>query len=387
MYNFILFENFHLATHHLYDLVLIARMMQSQGLSVVIFDVYHEIEKDELEGVPVIHWQSSRKIPDDQWMLRKHSLLETLVKSISQGIQTHYYFKEVMSFVYDKAEAFYCGSFHNKISTVLLKTKKPCYYWGLRSDRLNFSVKKLLTSPLIGIRLLRQRNAFLKNPYQRLFVSNPIIFKEHERLGVPSNRMVIREERVVEMKNDANLKAMDENISFLVIGQLRKEKHIPLTVGAFKHANIKGAKLKLIGRSRNDYETDITNAIASDERIARINAYLEYEDFYKFFSQSHFVLFADEQSKSCITNGTMMEALIHHRPIICPDYNPYSYYIKKYGVGLLYKAGDIDSYANTMREASQLGTAYFQKAIDAFLETIMYDYVAEQFVKDIKEQI
>ena len=83
----------------------------------------------------------------------------------------------------------------------------------------------------------------------------------------------------------------------------------------------------------------------------------------------------------------MMEALIHHRPIICPDYNPYTYYIKKYGVGLLYKAGDTESYANTMREASQLDTAYFQKAIDAFLETIMFDRVADQFVKDIKKQL
>lgn len=74
MIDFLLFENYHLASHHIYDLVLIARMMQSQGLHVAIFDVFHEISEDEKDGIPVIHWQSEHAVPDDSWMLRKHSV-------------------------------------------------------------------------------------------------------------------------------------------------------------------------------------------------------------------------------------------------------------------------------------------------------------------------
>ncbi len=387
MFDFLLFENYHQATHHLYDLVLIARMMQSQGLRVAIFDVFHEIPDDDKEGIPVVHWPSTCLVPDDSWMLRSHSLWETIVKSIKLRIQTHRYFKEVKRFITDKAVAFYCGSYYNGISSELFKIQKPCYYWGLRSERMRFSWCKLFPSPLSGLHILLERKRFLKNPYQRLFVSNPIIMDEFEQLGVARNRMVIREERVVEKRKDANLEALDRTVSFLVIGQLRKEKHIPITVQAFKEAAIPDSHLQLIGRSQGEYEQVISQAIQGNKRINRVNSFLEYEDFFRYFSSSHFVLFADEEGRSCITNGTMMEALIHHRPIICPDYNPYKHYVEKYGVGLLYKAGDVESYAEALIKATKFGVESFQERIDLFLETIMFDNVARQLVSEIKAQI
>lgn len=220
-----------------------------------------------------------------------------------------------------------------------------------------------------------------------MLTSNPIILEEHERLGVPRNRMVIREERVVEKQTEANLDALENEVTFLVIGQLREQKHVPLTIEAFKMAKIPQTRLKLIGRAREEHELEIMNAVNNDERIERLNAYLEYDDFYRSFSSSHFVLFADEKGPSCITNGTMMEALIHHRPVICPDYNPYSYYVNQYGIGLLYKAGDVVSYATTLEKAADLEVEFFQKNIDAFLDTIAFDKVAKQFANDITEQI
>ena len=61
-----LFESYHLAHNHIFDVVLIARMLQSQGNNVVIFDIYHEIAEDSLDGVPVMHWSSKYKVPDDK---------------------------------------------------------------------------------------------------------------------------------------------------------------------------------------------------------------------------------------------------------------------------------------------------------------------------------
>ena len=382
-YNFLLFENYHLATHHLYDLFMIARMIQSQGLKVAVFDVFHEIEEDVQDGIPIIHWQSIRTIPDDSWLLRKHSKWETAFKSIQLLIQTHCYFKEVVAFIRDKADAFYCGSYHKGISTELFLLQKPCYYWGLRSERLTFTWHKLFPSPFDGLHVLLQRRRFLRNQFQRLFVSNPIILEEHIRIGVPRSRMVIREERVVEKMTDANLSMMDAEVSFLVIGQLRKEKQVPITVSAFRQANIPGSTLKLIGRSQNDYEDTIESVISNDKRIVRVNEYLDYKDFFRYFSKSHFVLFADQQGQSCITNGTMMEALIHHRPVICPDFNPYSFYIDKYGIGLKYKAGDVKSYAAALKEAARLGAWHFQSAINTFLLTLDFNIVARQFATEL----
>lgn len=185
-------------------------------------------------------------------------------------------------------------------------------------------------------------------------------------------------------KNETSLQALDKTLSFLVIGQLRKSKHVPFTIEAFRLANMDGAMLKLIGRAHDEYEKEIQSAISNDKRIIRKNAFLEYGDFNKHFSKSHFVVFADEQGPSCITNGTMTEALINHRPIICPNYNPYKYYIEKYNIGLMYEAGNVDSYAATMRKARDLGVEYFQYSIDQFLKTLSFDVVAKKLVEDLK---
>lgn len=384
MYDFLLFENYHLAQHHRLDVLIIAKMLKSQGLKVAIFDIYHEDCADDIEGIPVLHWSSKNPIPDDSWMIRKHTAFETIIKSNMFQWQLHCYMKEVKSFIIDKAKNFYCGSYHNGMSTVFFDIQKPCYWWGLRSERFHFSIRKLIPSPHFGLHLLKERKKFIRNQNQRLFISNPIIIDEHERLGISRDRMIIREERVVEKVSEANLQTLDKNISFLVIGQLREAKHVPFTIQAFRKANIDGATLKLIGRSQDEYEKEIQSAISKDKRIIRKNAFLEYDDFNKHFSESHFVVFADEQGPSCITNGTMTEALINHRPIICPNYNPYKYYIEKYNIGLMYEAGNVDSYAATMKIARDLGVEYFQTSIDEFLKTIRFDVVAKKLVEDLK---
>ncbi|MDY3966258.1 MAG: glycosyltransferase [Prevotella sp.] len=382
--DYLLFENFHIASHHKYDVVLIARMLQSQGKSVAIFDIFHEDKEDSIEGIPVIHWKSRSQYPDDSWMHRKHTIWETLLHLMKDGCKIDNYMREVKTFIEDKADAFYCGSYHNFMSTVLFDIQKPCYWWGLRSDRFHFTPKKVLISPTEGLHILKEKRHFMRNPYQRLFVSNQIILEEHVNLGIPRERMVIREERVIEEQTDSNIEALDQEVSFLVIGQLRPQKHVPFTVEAFKKANILGATLKLIGKSQGEYENVIEKSISGDNRIIRENAFLEYSDFNKHFSESHFVLFADEQGPSCITNGTMMEALINHRPIICPDYNPYKMYVEKYDVGLLYKAGDPVSYAEAMKKAKDLGVNHFENAISSFLETISFEKVARELIENIE---
>lgn len=382
-FDFIVFENYILATHHLYDVELIARMLHSRGLRVAIFDVFHQWTAGEVGGVPVIHWQPANPLPDTSWMKRKHSKIETLTKSFVFRRQYSRYMKDAMAYIQDRADRFYCGSYHNGLPVSLLELEKPCYWWGLRSERMRFSLRKMLSSPMIGLRVLNERRRFLRNPMQRLFVSNPIIMDEHERLGVPRDRMVIREERVVEHPDLSELHGQSSDISFLTIGLLRPEKHVTTTIEAFRAADINNSTLRLTGRSSVGYEEDIERSIAGDARIVRRNGFLEYNDFNNAFREAHFVVFADEQGPSCITNGTLTEALINRRPVICPDYNPYRYYIDRYHVGLMYKGGDVESYAEAMKKAAEFGSARFLPAIDDFLKDIEFHKVAKEFVEAI----
>lgn len=80
----------------------------------------------------------------------------------------------------------------------------------------------------------------------------------------------------------------------------------------------------------------------------------------------------------------MTEALINHRTIICPNYNPYKYYIEKYNIGLMYEAGNVDSYAARMEKARDLGVEYFLSSIDQFLKTLSFDVVVKKLLEDLR---
>ncbi len=375
IYDFILFENYHLAHNHKIDLVLIARMLQDQGLRVAILDIYGEDKVNNIEGVEVIRLPFNSYPPVYKKTFGKTRLLWHQRK----------YYKRVIEHIESQAKNFYCGSYHVLLPSILLDIKKPCYFWGLRSSRMTKFLRMQRNSdPVCVLHAMRLKRKFMKNLNMRLFVSNEIIKGEFENLGIDSKRLVIREERCVEEDTPNRLELCPNTPTFLVIGQLRKQKHISTTIAAFKKANLENSILYLVGRSQDNYEETISKAIGNDNRIERINNFLSYKDFLSYYSKAHFVLFADEQGDSCITNGTFTEALIKHRPVIAPNHNPFSYYINKYGVGLLYTPGDVDSYADAIRRGSDLGTAYFQTNINIFLETIKFENAAKDLVDYIK---
>lgn len=381
-YDFILFENYRNASHHKFDLIQTASFLKYSGMNVGILDIFREYSVPEIEGIKVIHHNVKLKIPIAKWTNNKFI---NLFKKLKFIYQQHKFMKAIVKEITPLADQFYFGSYYELVSSVLVSIKKPSYFWGLRSARLKSpTFKDILKEPIAGIHKWYINRMFKVNPYQRLFVSNQIILDEHVALGIPSERIVIREERVVKEKTSSLLEKLTPNVSFLTIGLLRKEKNIDKTIRAFKNANIEGAQLFLVGRSANGYEAVLKKEAGTTKNIIRINAFLEYDDFFNYFTQSHFILFADSQGSCCITNGTMMEALIHHRPVICPNYNPYKYYIEKYHIGLLYEPGNLESYSYTLKQAVLMGAKSFQQPIDKFLETISFDIVSQELVEKIR---
>lgn len=384
-YDFILFENYHLATHHKIDLYLIAQMLQHEGLNVAILNIYGEDATSSIKNIPIINLPFPAQVPNDEWQRKPKNKIHSFFATLILLKQQHTYIKKVIKTIIPLADNFYIGSYHLGMSSQFLHINKPCYYWGLRSERMNHFGKHFLKNPIYGIRMIQLKYLFFKNSFQRLFISNEIIMKEFSKLGLSTKRMTIREERCIEDIGTPNLNNRIPELTFLIIGQLRKEKHIETSISAFKLANIPNSYLKLVGKIRNDYTNTITTAINKDKRIECISDFLPYDEFNKWFTKSHFVLFADEQGPSCITNGTMMEALINYRPIIGPNYNPYSYYINKYNIGILYEPGNIIDYANALKKAQSLGTSYFVPYIKSFLSTILFNKVSKKFISDLKE--
>ena len=111
-YDFILFENYHHASNHKYDMFLIAKLLKSKGLKVAVLDIYHEDREHEHDGIPVIHLQKEKVIPDDKWQKAPVNKLFSLLCLVRFLWQQHFYMKDVLSEVEPLADRFYCGSYH-----------------------------------------------------------------------------------------------------------------------------------------------------------------------------------------------------------------------------------------------------------------------------------
>lgn len=384
LYDFLLFENYHQAQNHKFDLVLIARLLQHVGLKVAIVDIYHEYVKDDIEGIPVIHLKYHHSIPNDKWQLHPKNKFLSMLCTFRFLWQQRRYMLHVWREIEPLADRFYCGSYHLMMPMTFFKSKKPCYYWGLRSSRMTDFWKHFKRIPIIGIRMLRLKQAFMRNASQCLFVSNEIIKKEFENLGVDDKRLAIREERCTDGTEEPHYEMLSSNFSILTIGMLRPEKRIDYTVKEFQSASEgKDWNYILAGKSQGKYEEVINNAIKGYDNIMRINEYMDYDRFYELIRESHFVVLADKQQFSSVTNGTMMEALINYRPIIVPNYNPYKYYIEKFGLGIMFnpeKPGDL---TRAISVAERLGTRNFEESIRKYLSTIEFENVSKNLYSQI----
>ena len=385
LYDFILFENFHSAFHHKIDVYLIARLLKSKGLKVAILNIYGEDKQDDYSEIELLDLPFSDNIPNDKsWVESKDNNIKRLFYVIRFLNQQARYMKKVYDFIQDKAVRFYVGSYHLVMPAVFMKLNKPCYYWGLRSYRMTGFGRLFKKNPFLAFRMIYLKKRFIKNEYQSLFVSNNIIKTEFVALGVPEKRLVLREERCIEKKEEYNHEVKDKQFSLLVIGGLRRQKHVETTIEAFKNAKLSEGVLRLVGENKDiDYERVILDRLAESSNIERINGKLDYMAFNEYLRRAHFTLFADEKGASSVTNGTMMESVINYTPIIAPDYDPYSFYVKKYGLGLLYKPGDIKSYSEAIKKAYKIGYGSFVEKIKEFHKTIEFDVVANQLFDGI----
>ena len=388
MYDFILFENFHSAFHHKYDVYLIARLLKSKGFKVAILNIYGEDKADNYPNIDLIELPFKYMIPDDKsWIDYKGTIIKRLYYVIRFLIQQQKYMAKVRSFIEDKAENFYLGSYHLLMPFSFFSLKKPCYYWGLRSSRMTNFGGLFVHNPFLALRMIRLRNHFFKNGFQSLFVSNEIIKNEFINIGVPEERLILREERCIEERTSFNSDNKDLEFSLLVIGGLRRQKKIETTIKAFKKASIQDGYLYLIGKCQDDsYEKIIIDEIGESDNIYRINCRLDYDTFNNYMKRAHFTLFADEKGNSSVTNGTLMESVINFTPFIAPDYEPYSSYVKKYGIGITYRPGDVEDYARTLCKARELGYSSFINNITEFQKNIEFDFVANKLYNSLRKR-
>lgn len=388
-FDMILFEHLHSAKNHWKDVHIIARLLCSVGWNVAILDLYHDIQRNEIYGIPIIRPTYKGSIPCDDFIYKNINGVKRIIFSIRYCIQQHKYMKNIYEEIKDMADSFYIGSYLFFPTIVFMNINKPCYYWGLRSNVFGglfdlFRNHMIIQAPY----LLFAKYLFLKNKHQQMFVSNEIIKNEFVQRGIPDTRLIIREERPYEINNKVIIKDKNDQKTFMVIGLLRPEKHVIETINAFKAANVDNSILLVVGKCKDrKYEELIDKEILNIENIKRIKGYIEEEEFHNYFYQSDYVIFADEKGSCCITNGTMQESLMHYTPVIVPNYNPYTYYMKKNKIGIEYNYDDLNSLAEAIRNACNIDKRYFSQSIASHLNSIDFNKVAQLLSEQIEMNI
>jgi glycosyltransferase involved in cell wall biosynthesis len=217
-----------------------------------------------------------------------------------------------------------------------------------------------------------------------LFVSEPVIKDEFIKLGISADRLIIRPERYVN-SSDNNVQACnnDNLLHFVTIGSLRSDKRIEMIVDAMKELSFP-FQYVIAGESRNNYEATITSAIEGCEFVKRLNYRISDSEFKSLIQNSDFLMLGDKDNYSCVTNGTLMEALLAGTPVIAPDYGLYKYYVTKYGVGLLYNPSEKDSLVHALKTANELKKSSFEVGLKKIKKDFMFENISKQFCEDIK---
>lgn len=389
MYDFILLENYHLAINHLKDIVIIAKILRKAGYSVAIVRIYPDQCYEICEGIDYIDLDVHATIPCDNYAIHPKSKINSFFSMLRFLWQQHRYIEKALKLIEGKARNYYYGSYHLLMPISLLnKTTPHCYYftWGLRSSRISSFKETFKSNPLLALRMIILRTIYQNKGNLKFFVSDSFIKKEFLSLGFADDKLIIRPERMLDTMPDCAYDELSASFSLLTIGSLRAAKRIEMNILEIKEVD--GSwEYVIAGKARdNKYAKIIEEYIDNDIRCKRIDRRLNELEYNMLIKRTHFVLLNDCKQSSIITNGTLVEALMHFRPVIVPNYLPYSYFISEYKVGVMFDPSIKGSLKMAVEKARELGCDSFKSNIQNFLCTILVDNVSRQFSLELKNK-
>lgn len=387
LYDFILFENWHQATNHYKDVGLIASMLKDCGYSVAVADVYQNINRNYIEGVPCITIQHKASFLDypksglmSKWPFAK------IVGVINRHREAQH-LKSVMKELKGQFKHLYCGSHYVKMPIGWLRMipdNSCAFFWGLRSVRLVQFKNNAFTFG--GINSYFLRRYFDRHTNLKFFVSDQLILEEFLNLGITPDRLVIRPERFIEDYSTGK-KAGKGKFVLLSIGSLRPSKRIEIIVESLVKLNDDDIQYIIAGASSQGYESIIEDSIGKlrKDAVKRINRRLTEEEFNGFINIADFLVLCDCPQASNVTNGTMNEALLAGVPIIAPNYDPYKFFIEHYKVGVMFNPDEAGSLENAIAKAKHIGRDAFTQSIHDYQSLYLKKNVVKEFLESLNQ--
>lgn len=384
-YDFVLFENQYAYDGHYKEVANFARQLKKAGYSVAIADVFKESHYCQVDGVPHIAFE--KKAPeyftDLRWAIEKKGILKKIKLRIQHSLYLRYVLKQIMPI----CDRIYMGALvYNTPLGIwpLFQKGKQFYFWGIRSYIVLqwkksglFSASGLI-SRFFYSRLQKQGNV-------NLICSNNAIKEEFEQEAqIARDRLIVRPERTVQSVNVPVIR-QDGKLRLLSIGTTRSTKNIHRILEALKLANNANVNYTIAGASpyEDGYESIIETAMGGVKNVVRINRFLSEQEYEDYLNECDFVISCEGKQATNISSGTLMEALLHGKPVIGPNHNTYYDEIHGNGVGLIFDIDNIQSLADAINQACDSGVGPYVDNLIAYQEKFLEDKV----VKDLKKQL
>ncbi len=353
-FDFVLFENAYHIENHYKDCSLLGFVLHEIGYKVAFANVFKEDKFCVIDGVQNILLG-----------LNPFSLIKNSILFKKKNNSFSFYFARFIYELYTafaiiklnkKAANIYLGSLTSYTAvlwTYFLHKDTNYFLWGLRAHVLLDDCKG---NDLISRSLRLLKKNIIENTNVKLIVSNEIIKKEFSTLvGIDSNRIIVRPERLYKGNNGSlhsNSFEHESKVRFLTIGTLRRSKHVENVLQAFKRLDMDGICYTIAGRCKNDpvYDKLISDEMVGMKNVKRINRFLSDDEFADLLNETDYVILCDEPESTCGSNGTLLEALFAGKPVIAPNFEPFTNELQSYNIGLLYNFGDVIDLENCLRE-------------------------------------
>lgn len=386
MYDFILLETFY-GTHYK-DLLMIAELLNDCGYKIAIAGLYHESVLKQDGRFPLLTLKTKCNVITTP---SKHkSSIVRVVNNLWNRYKIDRYLCRVIKELSPLANNFYVGTMYLNIPLFWLSKlpkDKNVFFWGLRSYFLTlYKTNKVSVESLTSRRLNR---FFMNSKNISFFVSEPIIKHEFEKLGFSSDRLVLRPERTIKEICINRINRNDNKTQILIIGSLRYQKRIDLILDVVEKMKDDQIELIIGGKAvpDNGFDVWLNERAKGIKGVKRIDVRYTDEEFARQINECDYLLLCDMKQPSCVSNGTMNDALLRGKPIIAPDYNPYKYYVEKYNVGILYDLSNPDSIEKALIEARDNNPASFDDGIISYQRDMLYPKVQKRFSDDISKII
>ena len=382
-YDFVLFENYYLAKNHHKDVLIIAKLLHQCNYTVAIADPIGGDESFNDENISIINH------PFKYASELKYYGKITLMQSIKNKWRVFQYYTSLYSMIKDlkgKCKNLYAGSYFSRMPVwwmFLLPKDINIFFWGLRSSRL--IEYKYQPFSISGINSFFLRCIVNRRKNIKFFVSDEIIKDEFIKLGIGEKRLVVRPERVIGKLHTAEKSSDKNTLRLLSIGSIRKQKKIEFCLDAVRRLNNENISFVIAGNNTDeDYENTIKKHSEGLKNVTRLNYRIPDQEYDTLMNEADFLVLCDEQQLSTVTNGTMNEALLKGTPIIAPNYNPYKYYIEKYGIGLLYDPKNSQSLEEAIEESFKKGKQSFSDAIKNYQNSLLEENVLIAFRNNLE---